>query len=288
MMKRTICLLLTGICAAFLLLWGCYQRGEGRHSGTRGLFSWSQDPLTGDGRELLFRIMKEMELDTLYQAFPFDMEASAVQDFLAAAAEENIHVWLLTGSPEWGLDPDGTAMSDEIRRAVRYKAEGAGFQGVMMDCEPYLTELWEEDPAQVMTNWCFAMRAARETARQEGLILCACIPYYLDSMGFSAQLQTLIEEGCDGLAIMNYYKKKEAEHIDTEVRMAAGAGIPVTVIYELQPPGVHGLKEVNTYYLDGISAVKRSWAMLRFRFLGAPLSMALHEYNALREVVGNE
>ncbi len=274
-----------------LCLWLRTSENMNKNKTTRGLFSWSSEQLVGTGRDDLFDLMDEMDLDTVYQSVPLDAEETVVSDFLEEAAQRNVSVWLLTGHPEWGLDAEGTKMIEQIQRAAEYQKQlehGSGFLGVMMDCEPYLTELWDEKPVQVMDSWCSAMERASREAERAGLYFSACIPYYIDTFGFSEHLERLLENGCDMLAIMNYYRENEGAHIETEVELAAKAGIPVTVIYEMQPPGKHGLEEINTYYKEGIRAVEKSWDLLCEQYGEKVLSIAFHEYNALREVLEHE
>ena len=51
---------------------------------------------------------------------------------------------------------------------------------------------------------------AYQSAREEKLAVIICIPNFYDRIGLSALLEKIIEEGCDGIAVMNYNKKNEA------------------------------------------------------------------------------
>lgn len=256
-----------------------------------GLFSWSEEALAGTARDELFRDMAACGLTVLYQSIPGDAEADAVGDFLRAAAEREIAVYLLTGAPDWGLDPSGGRMTEAVERCAQYNRglpAGTGLRGVMMDAEPYLTEEWDIDPAGAMDAYVSGMAAAREAARGAGLQYVACIPWFYEEKGLAEALGRLIATGCDGLAVMNYQKRNEAGQIETEVALAREAGIPVTVIYELQAPGGHGLTERNTYHSDGLGAVAESFRALEARFGGDALFYALHDSRALQEVLNRE
>lgn len=256
-----------------------------------GLFSWDSSVMETTEREALFQLMAQQRLTVLYQYIDSDTTTELVQEFLTAASEQGIAVWMLTGEPSWGLDSDGKHMIEEIQRAANYHIgleESFFLRGIVMDCEPYLTEQWEEEPEWVMASWISAMKQGYAAAKEQGLLFSACIPYYLDTKGYSDYLEELIYNGCDALAIMNYYKGKEAEHIETEVTLARGASCPVTVIYELQNPGKHGLLEVNTYYEDGLEALHASWRNIVDTLGLNGLSVSLHEYKALQEVMNRE
>lgn len=251
------------------------------------LFSWDVAVLTGEEQDVLLQTMKRRELDVLYQYVPADTEIQEVQSFLAAADKENIKVWLLTGEPEWGLDAEGKSVQREVERAAQYNrglSEDACLEGIVMDCEPYLTELWDKEPEEVMNSWAAAMERGKESSDRFGLTFMVCVPYYLDTQGYEAQLTRIIQEGCDSVAIMNYYKEEEAIHIQKEISIARDANKGVIMIYEIQHPGQYGLEEVNTYYNDGFSAIKKSWKALINEFGRRGLAPALHDYRALQEL----
>lgn len=264
---------------------------EGTWDGA-GLFSWDSSVMESNQRERMFDLMEQQKLTVLYQYISSDTQIELVQEFLTAASQRGVAVWLLTGEPAWGLDPEGARMVDAVKRASSYHAglpEECRFVGILMDCEPYLTEEWDEEPDEVMESWVCAMEQGRRAANRKGLLFSACIPYYLDTKGYQSQLEELIQNGCDTLAIMNYYKENEAAHIQTELALARGEDRPVTVIYELQKPdGQHDLTDMNTYYHDGLGAVRKSWHAIIHELGTEGLSIALHEYKALQEVTDYE
>lgn len=285
-------------CAALLgvLLIGMWGIGMAKKEAEEiwddaGLFSWDSAVMDAEQRAGLFDLMEQHELTVLYQHISSATQTKLVQEFLAAASERGVTVWLLTGDPSWGLDPNGTRMAEEAQRVSGYHVglpEEYRFAGILMDCEPYLMEEWDEEPDEVMESWVSAMAQGRRAANEQGLLFSACIPYYLDSQGYQSQLKELVQSGCDALTVMNYYKENEIAHIQTEVALARTEGRPVTVIYEMQEPGVHGLTGVNTYYHDGLEAVRKSWQAITGELGTEGLSVALHEYKALREVIGFE
>ena len=87
---------------------------------------------------------------------------------------------------------------------------------------------------------------------------------------------------------MNYSKRDESGQIENELMLARDAGHTLTVIYEVQPPGQHGLDEQNTYYTDGSAALENSWQGILQLYGGGGLACAVHEYRAAQEVWGRE
>ena len=253
-----------------------------------GLFSWSGGAIEEDGRQALFDRMDAAGLTVLYQYFSDDYSRSYIRDFLQDAADRGIQVYYLTGAPEWALDPEGEEMLAQVSRAARINRklpEQARLRGVLMDTEPYLTDGWEGNEDETLACFTQAMERVYESAAESGLECMLCIPFYYDNDVQLGRLAALIK-CCDSLAIMNYSKYKEAEQIAAEVALAGDR--PVTVIYELQEPGSHGLKESNTYYGEGLEGVRESFQNLEAIFDREGFSFALHDYEALKELEEHE
>ena len=247
-----------------------------------GLFCWDKEVLQPQQSRELWTRMQRWDLDELYQALPKDPDEGA--DFLQQAADRDIAVYMLVGDPSWGLDPEGRRLVQEAERAAQWQEQlgETAPAGLMVDVEPYLSEEWDQDPQQAMESYVMAMRAGYQAARSRGVTFLACIPWYYDTWGFSAELETLIRECCDGVAVMNYYKGSEGENLGQELELAVRFDKSIRTIYEMQPPGTHGLTEKNTYYEQGLPAVMENWRGLR-RTLndGDRLGFALHDYAAL-------
>lgn len=259
--------------------------------GTRAIFSWKKSEVF-EGRTELFLTMKNLELNTLYQEFSKELREDDIIEFLGDAAKKQIDVYLLAGSPEWALEEDGESMYHQVERAIEINRGGGknqGVKGILFDVEPYLLEEWDKQESQkIMDNFVKGMKIAYEKAQDSGLEVIICMPYFYDDLGVSKQLEALIEEGCDSVAIMNYYQGKEYEHIKTEASLAAKYGKKLINIYELQAPGKYGLKDKNTYYEEGIKSVEENFDSLQAAFDGQDISVALHEYKALKEVLERE
>lgn len=290
-LKNFLLLLTAAVLLCGFVLCGCGAAERKDRKKGAALFSWSDDVFESENTKRLMENMDSWGVTVLFQAFPGKLKKEELRAFMAETAGRGITVYLLTGEPEWGLDPSGSDMAEEVERAAAYNRilpADAQLAGVLMDTEPYLTEEWDDDMESVMDSFVSGMREVRRAARGEGLELVGCIPYYYDTKGLEAQLSALIQEGCDGLAIMNYYKEGEAEHIKTEMRLANDADIPVTVVYELKAPGEHGLTEKNTYYAEGLEGVRKSVRAMEKYYGTGSFLYALHDYEAVKEAAGRE
>lgn len=278
-----LCLCVLAVCSLF----GCRQTPKAQEQTGYGLFSWRDAAVTQP--EQLLELAGRAGVTQLYQACSSKLSPGEIGAFVAGAQARGIGVYYLAGDAQWGLEADGENAVEAVRRAAQLnRGMQTPFQGVMLDVEPYLTQEWDEDRDDVMERYVSAMERAYREAKAQNLPLVLCIPYFYDTKGQSEQLARLIANACDAIAIMNYQKKDEAGQIAFEAETAAAYGKGVIHIYELQAPGEHDLTERNTYYADGLEAVHASRERLLARFPGASLSFALHDDQALKELMRNE
>ena len=275
--------ILAGLLAiVFVLL--VLRRSQAKAPQGNGLFSWHDSVLEEPCRTALFDRMEQLGLTELYQHVSQTADPQTVQAFWTAAGERGIRTYLLAGSPEWALDETAGALLEAIGRA----ASLSGCAGLVADVEPHLTPEWTRDQDFVAQRYLAAMEIAKQAAGRAGLELVVCVPYYYDDKGGGTLLDRLISSGCDTLAVMNYYRKNEAGHIQTEARLCQSYGRRLIHIYELQAPGVQGLETINTYHDAGLGALYTSWSGLQTQFPDLRLNYALHDYDALRELMDDE
>jgi hypothetical protein len=242
-----------------------------------GLFSWHDEVFGEEDREILLQLMREQGLTELYQDVPHTTPTSQVRELAEACSALGIRLYLLVGEPEWALDRKATELRSEIQRAALI-----GCAGIMVDIEPGSTDKWKKDRDSVMSSMTEAFLAGKAAAEREGLEMIACLSWYYDDYGYEAELERLISEGCDTLAIMNYHREDEIGQIETEAGLCRNFGKPLISIYELQEIGKYDLEEIHTYREAGLPALWESWEELRNAFPDQEISAALHEYRALK------
>ncbi len=255
----------------------------------RALFSWKSEEVYSGNSEL-FEIMEKQELNTLYQEISRDLNQENINDFLLDAKSNKIDIYYLTGAPEWALDETGKPMIDHINRVVELNknlSNDTRIKGIVFDIEPYSLKEWK-NKEKVMDDFVKGMEVAYKNARDNDIEVILCIPYFYDNKGLTQQLEQLIKSGCDSIAIMNYSKDNEIENMNLEVEFATMFNKKIVNIYELQAPGTRGLTDKNTYYNDGIEAIENNFYNIKEEFYGKDISIAFHEYNSLKEVLGYE
>ena len=297
-----------------LLLWAvfsgpaaaCASEASGRMGislENAGLFSWSAETVNQTDREL-FSIMKDQELNVLYQNFSSkNSRQEQMSLFAEKAMEAGITIYRLTGHPSWALDSEGERLCEEVEETAAYnrriqrkfleRRRGDGeewaqipcLEGIVFDVEPYTLDEWDEDPDRVMETFVSGMKKAYALARSHELEMIVCIPWFYDKKGQGEGLEELIRNGCDRIAVMNYYRGAEIKSIATEVELASEYGKELINIYELKKADGSSVEEINTYYNSGLTALRKSYAGVKEAYPGRNISIAYHDYRALKEVL---
>lgn len=292
--------------AATLLACLIRPAGASAPSPTAGLFSWKAAAVNKtDGQ--LFSTMKQAGLNTLYQTFSSKTSRQAhMTAFLEAAMDQGITVYQLTGDPSWALDAEGARLCEAVEEAASYnrrverkflslrEEDGKAWDavprlaGIVFDVEPYALDSWDEDPGKIMDSFVSGMKRAYTLAQENNLEVILCIPWFYDTQGLTKGLRRLVRDCCDSVLVMNYYRGAEIGHIAAEAELAAAHGKGLITAYELQKADGKQIQEANTYYSVGLDAVRDNFSALRTAYPDQELSMALHDYRALEEVLANE
>lgn len=271
-----------------------------------GLFSWSAEEVNKtDGK--LFSLMKQHGVNALYQNISTkNSRQEQMSVFVESAMEEGISVYYLTGDSSWALDPEGAKLCDAVDNAVAYnrrikrkflarrEADGKAWEtvprlkGIVLDVEPYTRKEWDRDPDKVMQSFVSGMKNAYDKAKENDLEVILCIPWYYDKKGQTEGLEELIEDGCDAVLVMNYYRGAEIKNIATEIELVQKHGKRLITAYELQKADGRGIKEINTYYNSGFKALQANYQKLLKAYPGKPISMAYHDYRAFKDLVKKE
>ncbi len=291
MKKTTKKTIIYTILVSLMIFLGSFLIAHGKNQ--NALFSWKTQVMRENNRKELFDTMDKLGLHILYQSIPeySKQEEDVVLSFLKEAKERKITVYALLGEPSYGLEADGTHMKEKLTQLQKWREIAKDkdlIGGVLMDVEPYLTKEWKQDERKTMEIYVSALKSAYEKAREEELSFGVCLPFYFEENDKGDLLEELVKNGCDYIAIMNYFKQDEIGQISTEMKLCHKYNKKGVVIYEMQKPGEHEIREINTYYHEGIRAVKESADRLQEAYPDVFLGYAFHEYNATREVLEGE
>lgn len=252
----------------------------------RSIYEWREEYIMPQYESIVHIVMEALECDTIYQSIS-DQETDVILDFLSRRQEDGHRVYYLCGNSSWATEEDAASMMAELNKVIAWnevaeKAGTAKFYGIQYDIESLNKE---EKMDQVVENY----KAVYQVAKQHDIKVMACIAYYLDTeYGFISQLEDLIANGCDSVAIMNYYKQNsEADNIETEVALCKKYEKELVNITEMQPIGSHGLTEDNTYHDDGINAVEKMWKKLDATF-DYDIGFSYHYMKPVEDLLGLE
>lgn len=282
--------------AAAALLFGCgSSRAEDVLCET-SIFSWEATYITEEKEDLLAKAMDALSCRTIYQHIPKATPEPLVLDYLARRRALGQYVFYLAGEPEWAVEPDARHMKEAIQTVSRWNEdaqkehaeEEIGFAGIVWDIEPYLLDTWEDDPRGHLEQFAANCAGVYDLAHRQDLFIIICIPNFYDRISLEEPLESLIQSGCDAVAVMNYDKTDESGQIAVEAILTARHDKALIHITELQKPGYHQLTEKNTYYYDGFQAVEESWDRLRKEYPDSRLGFSWHYLKPVLELMEKE
>lgn len=246
------------------------------------VFSWYQDQLRQPSST--FSKMNSWGIGTIFQYLSLDESPDDITAFLKSAQANNKKVYFLTGQPEWGLDIQANQIKHFIKEISCYNTTNlpqTPLEGIVIDVEPYLLDEFKVDSKMTMSIFTQSMVEAYKYANQRQLKVIICIPYYFDTMGFNEELEQLIRDASDSIAVMNYYRNKEIQHIETEANLSRRYNKPIITIYELQPADQHTIIDMNTYNQLGVPVVYNNLKQVVNAYKGQDLYGSFHEFKTL-------
>lgn len=259
--------------------WKMDKKKSIRELTATSIFSWEAEYMEAEMEKDVMLVMETLDCRAIYQEVPEDAAEELVVDYLRRRTQAGHFVYYLAGAKEWGLTENVDALLAQVEAVREWNVlagKNQGFRGIVFDVEPYLLDCWDDDREEYMKQYVDNMTAAYEQARKEGMQVIACIPNFYDRIKQEKELERLIEQACDGIAIMNYNKSDETGQILTEVALAQKHQKAVINIVEMQKPGYHELTEENTYYYDGFQAVADSWGSMKEAYPYEGLGFSWH------------
>lgn len=254
-----------------------------------GMFEWNEAALNDPDDAL--QLITELDIGRWYQEMPEKIEVSAVRTFVSRLHEKNVMVYSLIGAVDWGFEKDGRSLIKRIEYIVAYNSkvsENEQIIGVMVDVEPYTTSKWAKNREKNMKTYVSGMTAAYQYARKNGIKFLLCIPRHYDDQGLTGQLEVLIKEACDEVAVMDYDCGQEITKIATEAAFAEKYEKILHCILEFQEVGKHGLTENKTYSNKGLKAAQETWDTMQTAFQGQKIIFDYHWSDPVRELLEKE
>lgn len=237
------------VCSCVLLsTMGIMQRNKK----TSTLFSWSIEDKTAD---LIDNYQKPLNINRVFQyIYPNEFVDGTLTKYTEEMNKRNVSVYAMDGGYYWGTTDYGyeelTNFVDQVAKFNSTQANEMKIEGIVFDVEPAQDENWKNSESEIMKHYVDNMLKAYEYASEKGLVIVVCITYWYDEKHL-AELRRLIKDGCDEVAVMNYYRGKEIDHIKTEVALAKEYNKPIMSIFEFDKPDNESIPDQITYYNQG-------------------------------------
>lgn len=299
--KKLIFSYLTAVSVMAAALSGCGSISGGDQKGLErqpeqeaalprnGMFEWDEDRIFQP--EQVELLIDTLSVTDWYQEIALPVEQEGLEAFIECMAGKGIAVYALVGEKEWGYEEDGASLisyMEEIRAYNEIAGPDQSFQGIMADIEPYVMKKWKDDTENYMEAYVNGMIQAYQHAREWGLEVIVCIPRHYDDQGLSKQLERLIAEGCDQVAVMNYECGNEVDKIRTEAGLAQKYNKRLHCILEFQEVGKHGLVEEKTYRNKGIAAAWKAWEQVEQAYPDMTITRDYHYSRPLMKMLEEE
>lgn len=268
----------------FLLL-GCQ---EPYHDVEKSVFSWHKQEVL-NGRDEFFQVLQNCHIDNVYQYFSDELTVDQILSFMEVCSQKDVSLYYLCGEPQYALNENYIQLKNEVERAQDFSqlANGDCIKGIVFDIEPYLFEEFNNNSKSIMSEFYENLKKVYTLTKRYHLKMIVCIPYYYDTQNLTSFLEGILEDACDGVAIMNYYQSHEIDHIQTEVELCQKYQKECINIFELSKPE-EGIKAKNTYYDEGIALAMDHFQMIQENYNEYKLSLCFHDYNYLKELLENE
>lgn len=233
------------------------------------------------------------DIDSIYQFVSSkhlsdDQFVIQLNQFVNQVNEANKQVYFLNGEAEWALVEEKNELITYVKEVIEYKEAGHQVQGVVLDIEPQSLEKYQDDPKAVWGTLGDNLKEVFDLTKAANMELIVCLPYYLDTEGFDEELEAIIAEASDEVAIMNYYRGKEIDHIANEVRVSKQYDKSIQMVYELQKVGIADLTAQNTYHDEGLAAMIENFKALTNYYGNQEIHLGIHEFNSLLELTALE
>ncbi|MBR1669923.1 MAG: hypothetical protein IJ695_04420 [Butyrivibrio sp.] len=247
------------------------------------VFSWDHLP---DKEEIEFLL--DSGITEVYQYIKPDYKKKQIYSFLVDMKRAGIDVYYLDGEPEWSKKEQLDTAKSVVDRVLEYNKklnDGEGFRGIIYDVEPYTLKEWRDMRQDLLFEYSEVVASVCSYANEKNtdLKIGVCIPYYYDELGFEGLIKD-VAKASDKVIVLNYYKNKEIDHIETELSICEENGAEIVSAYELQPTRLSFLDDTITYYSNGYDALDKSYRDLLKAYPKSQVSVAFHTMEFFKEL----
>lgn len=242
------------------------------------IFSWKMGEETIENINIY---KKDLNIDRIFQYIsPDEFKDNNLDIYISRMKEKDLMVYALDGGYYWGTTEYGY---DELVEFVDMVNDynisyGNKIHGIVLDVEPAQDPTWKKNEDDLMKLYVENTIKAYKYANDKGISVVVCITNWYDEKHESL-LRTLIEKGCDEVAVMNYSVGNEIEKIEREISIAKDYKKPIISIFEFDKADNKGVFNQNTYHEKGIDSAIETFEEMDDFYEYKELTPGWHQLN---------
>lgn len=221
---------------------------------------WNTQDIVSNSDSII-NFLSNHNVRNLYLQVNYDLRIDIYKTFIKKATLKKISVYALNGSPEW-VGPDGSNKQKQfLDWLVQYQntsLENERFKGVHLDVEPYLNNIYESNPNQVIESYQECLISIINKSNTLELPVSVDIPFWFDEVKYNTKygsgiLADWIISNTKDVVIMAYRDNALGENgiiklTDNEMMLGKQYNAKITIAVETQE-----LSEENnlTFFEEG-------------------------------------
>lgn len=261
---------------------------ENKPSHVKATWLWSTELMMEDDT---IDLLKEQEVTHVYLQIDEDIEHRDYADFIHRMNNEGIKVLALEGKPTFD-ENDFMKLWNWLKE---YEAAfpKQRFEGIHLDVEPYLSDLWDEDEEKAVEKYQHTLQFAKDVMDKSRYRLEVDIPFWYDKVDVhisydEANLAEWVFKNMDGVTMMAYRNSFDSIKRITAVEMeyANKFKTPFVIGLETKPA-----KEDNISFADvGIDELEYTIARLEDHYEKDEyyIGIAIHHMKTWKALIEND
>ena len=264
----------------------------GTYNNNSVLYCWDFEQSLASYRDDFYDMLDELKITSVYFCFDptnFTTHKEETKKFISDLNQRKISVLALSGDPSWSYTNEN-AKNNFLAPILSYNKSVKSNEkiiGVVLDTEPAGTTRWQQNESNALKDYVDTQIELYKYVKSNNLLCIQCIARWFDEVNTTA-LEDLVENGCDGISVMNYWKSAMVGSIATEMNYAKKHNKFIDSIAEFGEPNEGDGGENVTFYNDGIDVAKVKYKEVKDTYNYNRLGMAYHDYTALNKIFGKQ
>ena len=264
------------------------------------IYIWRELPFFASNVNKTIQCLNYLEVTDLYYSIGVDELDSEDANRIIKLNKNGFNVYLLTGKSSYYNNAD--KLKEYIDAIYNYNLNcnyDEKITGVVFDIECYFEEEYKQDEITGFEVFADSIATVYNYAKDKNINIVITIPYWYDNYmledEYSEEEKTRAQNAfeklimnCDRISVMNYYKTKMVEHIETEIQYAMKYGKEIESIAEFQRPKGEGMPTTISLWVEDnpIEYAREKWSAVSEKYKYEKLNFSYHHLNELLEICG--